>query len=98
MTPHLYLCHSVDTEALSMPIQLKPETECLVEKEIASGRFQSVDEIIQQGLRARNDEAEPERWRKHREAIERTRAFVTENPIRLSGISFQELIDEGRKL
>lgn len=81
-----------------MPIQLKPETERLVEQELASGRFQSVDEIIQQGLRTRSDEAESERLRKHRRAIEPTRAFVTDNPIRISDISFQELIDEGRRL
>lgn len=64
-----------------MPIQLKPETERLVEQELAAGRFQSLDEIIQQGLRARNDEAESERWEKHRRAIERTRAFVTGDPL-----------------
>jgi Arc/MetJ-type ribon-helix-helix transcriptional regulator len=92
------LCHAVNTEAPSMPIQLKPETERLAEQELASGRFQSVDEIIQQGLRTRSDEAESERLRKHRRAIEPTRAFVTDNPIRISDISFQELIDEGRRL
>lgn len=79
-----------------MPIQLKPETEHLVEQEIASGRFQSVDEIIQQGIRARGDESE--RWKKHLQAIERTRAFTTSDPIHLSGITFQELIEEGRRL
>jgi putative addiction module CopG family antidote len=79
-----------------MPIQLSPETERLVEQEIASGRFQSVDEIIQHGVRAQDDEAE--RWRRHREAIERTRAFITADPIRLSGVTFQEVIEEGRRL
>jgi Arc/MetJ-type ribon-helix-helix transcriptional regulator len=81
-----------------MPIQLSPESERLVEREIASGRFQSVDEIIQQGISTKDDEAEAERWRKHREAIERTRPFTTSDPIRLSGVTFQELIDEGRQL
>jgi Arc/MetJ-type ribon-helix-helix transcriptional regulator len=81
-----------------MPIELSPETERLVLEEIASGRFHSVDEIIQQGLRAPDDSAESEAWRKHRLAIERTRAFATDSPIRLSGVTFQELIDEGRRL
>jgi Arc/MetJ-type ribon-helix-helix transcriptional regulator len=81
-----------------MPIQLQPETERLVEQEIASGRFQSVDEIIQRGIRTQGDEAEPERWKRHRQAIERTRAFITDNPIRLTGVTFQEVIDEGRRL
>jgi putative addiction module CopG family antidote len=83
-----------------VPIHLSPETERLVEQEIASGRFQSVDEIIEQGLRARSAEAESEsdRWKTHQQAIERTRSFITDDPIRLSGISFQEVVDEGRRL
>jgi Arc/MetJ-type ribon-helix-helix transcriptional regulator len=80
-----------------MPIQLSPETERLVEQEIASGRFQSVDEIIQQGVR-QPDDAETERWSRHRRAIERTRAFVAGDPLRLSGVTFQEVIEEGRRL
>jgi putative addiction module CopG family antidote len=81
-----------------MPIQLSPETERLVEQEIASGRFQSVDEIIQQGLRARDDEAESERWRKHREAIEWTRDFASNRALPLNGITIKELIEEGRRM
>jgi putative addiction module CopG family antidote len=81
-----------------VPIHLSPETERLVEQEIASGRFRSVDEIIEQGLRARSAEAESDRWKRHRQAIERTRPFITDDPIRLSGISFQEVVDEGRRL
>jgi putative addiction module CopG family antidote len=79
-----------------MPIQLSPESERLVKQEIASGRFQSVDEIIQQGVRTQNDE--DERWRRHRQAIERTQAFITADPIHLNGITFQEVIEEGRRL
>jgi Arc/MetJ-type ribon-helix-helix transcriptional regulator len=81
-----------------VPIQLSPETERLVEQVIASGRFQSVDQIIEQGLRAHSAEAEADRWKKHQQAIERTRSFITDDPIRLSGISFQEVVDEGRRL
>jgi Arc/MetJ-type ribon-helix-helix transcriptional regulator len=81
-----------------MPIQLSPESERLVEQKIASGRFQSVDEIIEQGIRTKDDQAESERRRKHREAIERIRTFITDNPIRLSGVTFQEVIEEGRRL
>ena len=77
-----------------MAIQLSPETERLVEQQIASGRFQSIDEIIDAGIKAK--EADPEHERNRRDAIDRTRAFI-EDPIRLSGISFQELMEEGRK-
>jgi putative addiction module CopG family antidote len=81
-----------------MPIQLSPETERLVEQEIASGRFQSVDEIIQQGLRAKGEEAEAERRRKHREAIEWTRDFARNRALPLNGITIKELIEEGRRM
>jgi putative addiction module CopG family antidote len=79
-----------------MPIQLSPETERLVEEQIASGRFDSVDEIIRQGVRARDDEAE--RWRKHRRAIEWTRDFAENKAIPLDGITIKELIEEGRRM
>lgn len=35
-----------------MTIQLKPETEKLVQEKLASGEFQSIDEIIVQGIEA----------------------------------------------
>lgn len=78
-----------------MPIQLKPETERLVEQELAAGRFQSVDEIIQQGIRAREDESE--RWTKHREAIEWTLDFAKNRAQPLNGIEIKDLLEEGRQ-
>jgi hypothetical protein len=85
-------------EMSAMPIQLSPESERLVEQQIASGHFHSVDEIIHLGVHARDSDGEAERWRKHREAIDRTRSFITDNPIRLTGVTFQEVVDEGRRL
>jgi putative addiction module CopG family antidote len=79
-----------------MPIQLSPETERLVEQEIASGRFQSVDEIIRQGVCATDEEVE--RWRKHRNAIARTREFMLNRAFPLNGITIKELIEEGRRM
>jgi putative addiction module CopG family antidote len=79
-----------------MSIQLSPETERLVEQEIASGRFQSVDEIIRQGIRPLADEAE--RWRKHREAIESIRDFARNKAQPMNGITIKELIEEGRRM
>ena len=81
-----------------MPIHLKPETERLVEQEIASGRFQSVDEIIQQGIGKLEAEAEAERWKKHREAIERMLDFAKNKALPLNGITIKELIEEGRRM
>jgi putative addiction module CopG family antidote len=81
-----------------MAIQLSPETERLIEAEIARGRFGSIDEIVREGIRARSDEVEAERWQKHREAIARTREFVTSAPIQLHGVTLRELIEEGRRM
>lgn len=81
-----------------MAIQLSPETERLVEQEIASGRFRSVDEIIQQGIKAEDSEIEAERWRKHREAIAWTLDFMRNKALPLEGITLKELIEEGRRM
>jgi Arc/MetJ-type ribon-helix-helix transcriptional regulator len=80
-----------------MPIELSAESERMVEEEIASGRFQSLDEIIQQGILARSEDPASDRSKKHLESIERTLEFIR-NPILLEGISFQELLEEGRQL
>jgi putative addiction module CopG family antidote len=77
-----------------MPIQLSPETERLVEQEIASGRFHSVDEIIQQGVRTLD--SEEERWRKHRQAVEWIQDFAKNKARPLKGITIKEMIEEGR--
>ena len=77
-----------------MPIQLSPETERLVEQEIASGRFHTVDEIIRQGVRTLDDEEE--RWRKHRQAKESIRDFALHKARPLNGITIKEMIEEGR--
>ncbi|HUY94188.1 MAG TPA: hypothetical protein VMU71_02775 [Terracidiphilus sp.] len=81
-----------------MAIQLSPETERLIQEEIARGRFGSIDEIVREGIRARSDEADAERWRKHREAMTRTREFVTATPIELHGVTLKELVEEGRRM
>jgi len=81
-----------------MPIQLSPESERLIEREIANDRFQSVDEIIQQGIHARDEEADSERWRKHREAIESNLDFAKNRAMPLNGITIKELIEEGRRM
>ncbi|MGA3082050.1 MAG: type II toxin-antitoxin system ParD family antitoxin [Terracidiphilus sp.] len=77
-----------------MPIQLSPESERLVENEIASGRFQSVDEIIRKGIHTLDDEAE--RWKRHREAIASIQDFARNKALPLNGITIKELIEEGR--
>jgi|KBSSwiStaDraftv2_1062776.scaffolds.fasta_scaffold1592653_2 hypothetical protein len=43
-----------------MAIQLKPETEKLVQEKLASGEFQSIDEIIVQGIEAGRGKRQPQ--------------------------------------
>jgi len=40
---------------MSMIITLQPETERLVQEELKSGRFHTVDEIIVEGVHARHE-------------------------------------------
>lgn len=78
-----------------MAIQLSPETERLVEQEIASGRFHSVDEIIHVGIHAKEDD-DPGRSRRRSKALEHLRRYI-DSPIPLNGTTIKELIEEGRK-
>ncbi len=83
-----------------MTINLKPETERLVQEEIQSGRFHSVDELIVEGVRAwrgknRHKTASAEQ---RRQAVERALAFAKNRAISLGGVSIRELIHEGHRL
>ena len=79
-----------------MAIQLSPETERRVEQAISSGRFHSVDEIIEQGINARSEKDDSVHKHKRRKALEHMRKYI-DNPIPLNGITIQELIEEGRR-
>jgi Arc/MetJ-type ribon-helix-helix transcriptional regulator len=86
-----------------MPFQLTAETERKVEQALATGRFQSIDEIVAEGIRTRVDLAELERageierLRKLREAIEKTFDFHKNVPRQVNDQSLKELIEEGRR-
>jgi hypothetical protein len=86
-----------------MAFQITPETETKVEQALSTGRFQSIDEIIVEGIRTRVDLAELERaqeierLRKLRMAIEKTFDFHKNSPRPVSDMSLKELIEEGRK-
>ncbi len=43
-----------------MKVQLKPETERLVNEELQSGRFNSIDHLIVQGIYAQREKYRPE--------------------------------------
>jgi Arc/MetJ-type ribon-helix-helix transcriptional regulator len=83
-----------------MTINVKPETEQLVQKEIQSGHFRSVDEIIVEGVQAWREKHQPKAIgsEERRNAVAQALAFAKEKAILLDGISLKELIHEGHRL
>ncbi len=75
-----------------MTIEIKPETEQLVREELSSGRFQNVDDLIAQGVRAlrektRNGESAPARPRKN------LAQFLLESPLPGSNLRIERQKD-----
>ncbi|PYP87864.1 MAG: hypothetical protein DMG65_16295 [Candidatus Angelobacter sp. Gp1-AA117] len=83
-----------------MQIKLSSETERLVQEEIKRGHFQSVDELIVQGLQAlrERDSAEPTHIGKNgspADAVAHLR--VLRNGISLKGLKIKDLVHEGHR-
>jgi hypothetical protein len=80
-----------------MTINLKPETERLVEQELQNGHFGSVDEMIVEGVQARR-EGKP-LSSAHRktpaEAVAHIRQLRRGNRLP-AGVTIKDLINEGR--
>jgi Arc/MetJ-type ribon-helix-helix transcriptional regulator len=78
-----------------MTVELKPETQQLVQEEISSGHFHSVDELIKEGVYA---------WReKHqvgaaasREPLKNLADFLLESPFAGSDLDLERERDYGR--
>lgn len=82
-----------------MAIQLDPETERLVQEELQSGHFQSVNEIIVQAIRAWREKKPPQRSEsQRREAVDRVLDFALRRAVQLDGISIKELVHEGHRV
>ena len=80
-------------------IQLNPETEKLVQEELQSGHFHSIDDIILQGIRARREKEHPERSEaQRRQAVERALYFAKHKAVSLDGVSIKELLHEGHRV
>lgn len=83
-----------------MRIQLTPEEEQIVKRELASGRFRTGEEVVAEALRAFQDQrrgaATPAAAR--REAVREMLSFVNANHARLNGISVKDLIHEGHRV
>ncbi len=85
-----------------MNINLTPEQEKLVEDELNSGHFHTVEEVIGQALQSlREKEQSSDASQSHgaqREAVRQMLAFIEKNHVRLEGVSVKELIHEGHRL
>ena len=82
-----------------MIIQLNPETERLVQEELQSGHFHSIDEIILQGIRAGREKEQPQRSEaQRRQAVERALDFAKHRAVSLNGVSIKELLHEGHRV
>jgi hypothetical protein len=81
-----------------MIINLKPETERLVQEELQNGHFRSVDEMIVEGVQARR-ESKPlspgVRRKTPAEAVAHIRELRRGNRLP-AGVAIKDLINEGR--
>jgi len=85
-----------------MTVNLTPEQEKIVKRELESGHFRTAEEVISQALQALaatlpstsdgGDNAS------RREAVREMMSFVEKNRTRLQGISVKDLIHEGHRL
>ena len=82
-----------------MAIQLEPETERLVQEELRSGHFHSVDEIIVQAIRFWHERKPAQRNEsQRREAVDRVLDFALRRAVQRDGISIKELVHEGHRV
>lgn len=85
---------------MPMRIQLTPEAERIVRREVQSGHFRTGEEVIAEALRAweekhRSGAAD---HAQRREAVREMLAFIESNHARLSGITVRGLIHEGHRV
>ena len=81
-----------------MTINLKPETELLVNEELQNGHFHSVDEMIVEGVQARREGKPLSREVRRKtpaEAVAHIRELRQGNRLP-AGVSIKDLINEGR--
>ena len=76
-----------------MTVELKPEQEAIIQHQMATGLYQSADEVVATAL-ARL----PYKQRSNQEAVARMIEFSSKNSVRLlPGESIERLIEEGHR-
>jgi Arc/MetJ-type ribon-helix-helix transcriptional regulator len=80
-----------------MTIELKPEQERIIQEEIRSGHFRSVDEVLDYALAALRDKSSLSKF-----ATESPRKnlaqFLLESPLAGSGLDLEREKDQGRDI
>ena len=69
-----------------MTVELRPETEQLVLKELERGQFHSVDEVIHHAIRALHDVSEAQAQPAAKQTLGQ---FLLESPLRGSGLRIE---------
>ena len=84
-----------------MNVKLTPEQEKIIREELKSGRFSSIDEVINEALQVLrekgNSSAASYTNGGQREAVREMLSFVENNRVCLEGVSVKELIREGHR-
>jgi len=85
-----------------MNFRLTPEQEALVKRELESGHFRSIEELLSHALDALREKelsgGTSVSNGEQQQAVREMLAFVAKNHTRLDGISVKDLIREGRRL
>jgi putative addiction module CopG family antidote len=89
-------------EPKAMNVKLTPEQEKIIQEELNSGRFRSIEEVIGEALQVLREKDQSSVATAsngaQREAVREMLAFVEKNRVRLEGVSIKQLIHEGHWL
>lgn len=85
---------------MGLHISLTPEQERLVKDELATGNYQTPEQVIAEALRVLRDRQSHRASSSvtQREAVRNMLEFVKNNSVRLENVSAKELIHEGHRL
>jgi Arc/MetJ-type ribon-helix-helix transcriptional regulator len=79
-----------------MPVQLKPETEKLVQEEISIGHFHSVDELITEGVYAWREKHQVEQRQVSQKPLKNLAQVLLDSPFAGSDLDLEREKDYGR--
>ena len=85
-----------------MNIRLTPAQEAIIQDELNSGHFQTIEEVIGEALRTLQEKKQSSNTAApdsaQHEAVREMLTFVESNRTRLEDVSVKELIHEGHRL